>query len=77
VDNSNHVLNLTISKVMSRQFLIFVGAKYYTHQYNGVIPYLYNDKSKNSFSQKFGFATLGLVYNFDFDMNFDGLNQQW
>ncbi len=74
-DSSNHVLNLTISKVLSPQLLIFVGSKYYLHQYNGVIPYLYNEKSKNSFSQKFGYATFGLVYNFD--LNLDGLNQQW
>ncbi len=74
-DSSNHVLNLTISKVLSPQLLVFVGSKYYLHQYNGVIPYLYNEKSKNSFSQKFGYATFGLVYNFD--LNLDGLNQQW
>jgi hypothetical protein len=74
-ENSNHILNLTLSKVLSRDLLMFIGTKYYTKQYNGVIPYLYNEKSKNSFNQKFGYATLGLVYSFD--LNFDGLNQQW
>lgn len=72
-ENSNHVLNLTLSKVLSQDLLMFAGIKHYTKLYNGVIPYLYNDKSKNSFNQKFGYATLGLVYNFDLD----GLNQQW
>ena len=74
-ENSNHILNLTLSKVLSSDLLMFIGTKYYTKQYNGVIPYLYNEKSKNSFNQKFGYATFGLVYSFD--LNFDGLNQQW
>ncbi len=74
-ENSNHVLNLALSKVFSQDLLMFVGLKYYTKQYNGVIPYLYNEKTKNSFDKKFGYATLGLIYNFDF--NLDGLNQPW
>lgn len=74
-ENSNHVLNLALSKVLSSDLLMFMGIKYYTKQYNGVIPYLYNEKTKNSLNQKYGHATVGLIYNFDF--NLDGLNQPW
>jgi hypothetical protein len=71
-ENSNHILNLTFSKVMSPKLLLFIGGKYYIHQYNGIIPYLYNEKTKDRFGQKYGYATFGLIYNFDFDL--DGLN---
>jgi len=77
VNKNNHILNLTLSRVFSRDLLIYIGSKYYIHQYNGVIPYLYNEKTKNKFNQKFGYATVGFIYNFDFDMNLDGLNQPW
>ena len=77
VNKNNHILNLTLSRVFNRDLLIFIGSKYYIHQYNGVIPYLYNEKTKNIFNQKFGYATVGFIYNFDFDMNLDGLNQPW
>jgi hypothetical protein len=65
VDSSNHIFNLTLSRSFSQKFLLFIGSKYYIHQYNGVIPYLYNDRTKDKFSQKFGYATVGFIYNFD------------
>ncbi len=63
--NSNHVVNLSLSKILSKQLLIYIGTKYYIHQYNGVIPYLYNEKTKDEFSQRLGYATVGFVYNFN------------
>ena len=65
IEKSNNVFNLTFSRAFSQEFLIFIGAKYYTNQYNGIIPYLYNEKTKNVFDQKFGYATAGFVYSFD------------
>ncbi len=74
-NKNNHVFNLTLSKALSNRLLLFIGSKFYSHQYNGVIPYLYNEKTKNEFSQKFGYATFGFVYNFN--LNMDELNQPW
>lgn len=65
IENSNNIFNLTLSYALSRQILIFIGSKYYTNQYNGIIPYLYNEKTKNVFESKFGYANIGFVYNFD------------
>ncbi|MCH9814524.1 MAG: hypothetical protein K0U47_11355, partial [Epsilonproteobacteria bacterium] len=58
-------LNLTFSKAINTKLLLYLGSKLYLHQYNGVIPYLYNEKTKDRFDQKFGYATIGFVYNFD------------
>lgn len=71
IEKSNHIINLTLSKALSQKLLLYVGSKFYLNQYNGIIPYLYNEKTKNEFDQKFGYVTFGLVYNFDFN----GLNQ--
>ncbi len=65
IESSNNVFNLTLSYALSRQILIFIGSKYYTNQYNGIIPYLYNEKTKNVFDTKFGYANIGFVYSFD------------
>ncbi|MNN81568.1 hypothetical protein D3C81_1984060 [compost metagenome] len=35
------------------------------HQFNGVIPYLYNKYTKNKYDKKYGYAKVGFVYNFD------------
>jgi hypothetical protein len=75
VQNSNHIFNLSLSKVFGTNMLAYIGLKYFIHQYNGVIPYLYNDKTKSRFGGKYGYGTIGFVYNFDFDI--DGLNQPW
>ena len=66
-EDSNHILNLTFSKALNQKLLLYIGSKFYIKQYNGVIPYLYNEKSKNEFDQKFGYATFGFVYNFDLE----------
>ncbi len=63
--NSNHIVNLSLSKILNKKLLIYIGTKYYIHQYNGVIPYLYNKKTKDEFSQRLGYTTVGFVYNFD------------
>ncbi len=63
--NNNHIFNLILSYVINKQLLVSVGGKFFIHQYNGVIPYLYNEKIENSSSQKHGFAIVGFVYNFD------------
>jgi len=65
VKKSNNIFNLTFSRALNEKLLIFIGIKYFSNQYNGIIPYLYNEKTKNGFNQKFGYSTIGFVYNFD------------
>ncbi len=67
IENSNNIFNLTLSHAFSQKVLVFVGAKYYTNQYNSIIPYLYNEKTENVFGSKFGYANIGFVYNFNLE----------
>ncbi len=67
IESSNNVFNLTLSYALSRKTLVFIGSKYYTNQYNGIIPYLYNEKTKNVFESKFGYANIGFVYSFNLE----------
>jgi len=67
VKKSNNVFNLTLSRALNQELLIFIGIKYFSNQYNGIIPYLYNEKTRNGFNQKFGYSTIGFVYSFDLE----------
>lgn len=76
----NHILNSALSYIINKNMLVFIGGKLMLHQFNGVIPYLYNQYTKNKYDKKYGYAKVGFVYNFntsdlfssgssDYDMN--------
>ena len=62
--NYNNILTVDISYPLNRKFLINCGGKIMFSQFNGIIPYLYNRYSKTTFDHKYGYAYLGLSYNF-------------
>ncbi len=66
---SNHLFNITLGRALNEKLLIFLGINYFTNQYNGVTPHLYNSKSLDSFDQNFGYTRFGFVYNFTPDLN--------
>lgn len=61
----NHILNSALSYIVNQNLLVFIGGKLMLHQFNGVIPYLYNKYTKNKYDKKYGYAKVGFVYNFD------------
>ncbi len=61
----NHILNSALSYIVNKRLLVFLGGKLMLHQFNGVIPYLYNKYTKNKYDKKYGYAKIGIVYNFD------------
>ena len=63
--DDNHIVNAALSYVINQNLLVFVGGKLMLHQFNGVIPYLYNKYTKNKYDKKYGYAKVGFVYNFD------------
>ncbi len=63
--DNNHILTASISKQITHDLAIFIGGKAMLHQFNGVLPYLYNEYSKNQFDKKYGYVKLGFIYNFD------------
>jgi len=62
---SNHIINGALSYAITNDLLIFIGGKLMLNQFNGVIPYLYNQYTKTKYDKKYGYAKIGLVYNFD------------
>jgi hypothetical protein len=63
--DDNHIINSALSYIINKNLLVFVGGKLLLHQFNGVIPYLYNKYTKNKYDKKYGYAKVGFVYNFD------------
>jgi len=63
--DDNHIIKSALSYIVNEDFLVFLGGKMMIHQFNGVIPYLYNKYTKNKYTKKYGYAQVGFVYNFD------------
>ncbi len=63
--DDNHIFNSSLSYIINKNLLVFIGGKLMLHQFNGVIPYLYNKYTKNKYTKKYGYAKVGFVYNFD------------
>ncbi len=68
--DDNHIINSALSYIVNKNLLLFVGGKLMLHQFNGVIPYLYNKYTKNKYDKKYGYAKVGFVYNFDWNKLF-------
>ncbi len=65
-NKSNHIFTINLSRAISNQTLLFLGTKIMLHQFNGMIPYLYNTKTQSAFDKKYSYFKIGFVYNFDF-----------
>ncbi len=64
-NNHNQIVNAAISTIVTNNLLIFVGGKLMLNQFNGVIPYLYNEYTASKYDKKYGYMKVGFVYNFD------------
>jgi len=62
--NQSHILNITVAKEITNQFLLYVGGKVMFEQFNTDLPYLYNKYTQTQFDKKYGFAKVGIVYSF-------------
>jgi len=71
--NDNHILNGSISKSINEDFRVFIAGKAMLNQFNGVIPYLYNEYTKHRYDKKYGYAKIGFIYN----VNLDYLGSLW
>ncbi len=66
-NNDNHIIKAAISRAVNDRTIVFIGGKLMLHQFNGVIPYLYNKYTQSKYDKKYGYARFGFVYNFDAD----------
>jgi hypothetical protein len=62
--NYNHIINANISYVLNKNTLLSLGGKIMYRQFNGEIPYLYNEYTQSTFDHKYGYARFGLIYRF-------------
>ncbi len=64
-ENSNHIIDMSISRIITKNLLFYIGGKIMTNQFNAQIPYLYNRYTQTQYDKKYGYAKFGFVYNFD------------
>ncbi|MDD5716392.1 MAG: hypothetical protein PHW64_01195 [Sulfuricurvum sp.] len=62
--NHNHKIELSIGYKATQNLNVFIGGKAMSNQFNGEIPYLYNQYTQTSFDHKYGWAKMGIIYNF-------------
>ena len=62
--NYNHIINLDFIKPVKKNWFVYLGGKLMYRQFNGVIPYLYNQYSQTTFDHKYGYARIGVGYYF-------------
>jgi hypothetical protein len=62
--NMNHIFDLNLIYELNDDASIFIGGKLMSNQFNGEIPYLYGEYTDTSFDHKYGFANIGIIYNF-------------
>lgn len=60
----NHILHATLGRKLSENLLGFITAKYMYRQFNGEVPYLYNEYTQTTFDHNYGYVKFGLMYSF-------------
>ena len=62
--NDNHVLKADLSFRFNHYLAWTLGGEYYRHQFNGVIPLLYNRYTASTFDRDYGLIHTGLTVKF-------------
>ncbi|MFA6145149.1 MAG: hypothetical protein WCW84_09900 [Sulfurimonas sp.] len=62
--NTNHTLEMLLSYAVTPELGVHVGGMYLYRQFNGNIPFLYNQYSQTSFDHPFGWCQVGINYTF-------------
>ena len=60
----NHVLKAEINYAVNARLFFNIGGMYYYRQFNGIMPFLYNDYSQTSFDHRYGRAHIGFTLLF-------------
>ena len=61
---NNHIIEAAISYIVQNNFVVYLGGKAMSSQFNTDIPYLYNTYTQTQYDKKYGFAQVGLIYSF-------------
>lgn len=60
----NVILDSSLSYELNKNTLIFGSVKYMYRQFNGQIPYLYNEYTQTTYDNNYGYVKFGLQYRF-------------
>ncbi len=60
----NYIFDASVTKYINKNISIFAAGKIMYRQFNGQIPYLYNEYSQTSYDHKYGYAQAGIQFNF-------------
>ncbi|MBD3842918.1 MAG: hypothetical protein IE909_13760, partial [Campylobacterales bacterium] len=60
----NYIIDANIDYKISQKMLFYVGGKIMYRQFNGQIPYLYNQYTQTTYDHKYGYAKMGIQYRF-------------
>lgn len=62
--NTNHIVDLTLDYKITQNLVVYAGGRLMYRQLNGQIPYLYNEYTQTTYDHKYGYAKIGIIYNF-------------
>lgn len=60
----NYIFDLALSYKISRDIILYSGAKIMYRQLNGQVPYLYNEYTQTTYDHKYGYTKFGIQYKF-------------
>ena len=60
--NYNQTLVLEVNYTLKKHLVAAISGVLFTQQLNGVVPFLYNEQTQNSFDHKYGWAAFSLSY---------------
>ena len=62
--DSNHILDMNLLYGFNDGFVIYLGGKVMSNQFNGEIHYLYTQYSQTSFDHPYGYMNIGTIIRF-------------
>ena len=65
--NYNHVFKADIDWFIKKWLVLNIGGVCYDRQFNGVIPFLYNEHTQTTFDHRYGMAHIGITCLFGGD----------
>jgi hypothetical protein len=62
--NYNNIVDIEFDYALNEKWSLYLSGTAMSNQFNGVIPYLYDEYTKTTFDHKYGWAEVGLIYSF-------------
>ena len=60
--DDNHIIKADINYFITTSLILNFGGVYFHRQYNGIIPFMYNEYTQSTFDHRYGRVHLGMTY---------------